>query len=112
MPSPVGWLLTMLVVLVGWVLFRAPTFAAATAMLSGMLGLHGGQADVLSLVQWNLGLIAVGMAVSVLGPTSQILALEWARPRAWLAAGAGLAACAILLKVADADYVPFIYFQF
>ena len=43
-PSALGWLLTMLVVLVGWVLFGAPTFAAATAMLSGMLGLHGGQA--------------------------------------------------------------------
>jgi alginate O-acetyltransferase complex protein AlgI len=111
-PSALGWLLTMLVVLVGWMLFRAPNFAAATAMLSGMLGLHGGQADVLSLVQWNFGLIAVGMAVSILGPTSQTLALEWAKPRAWLAVTAGLAACAILLKVSDADYTPFIYFQF
>ena len=111
-PSALGWLLTMLVVLVGWVLFRAPTFAAATAMLRGMLGLHGGQADVLSLVQWNLGLIAVGMAVSTLGPTSQTLTLESAKPRAWLTVTAGLAACVILLKVSDADYTPFIYFQF
>ncbi len=36
-----GWLLTMLLVLVGWALFRAPDFGTAGRMLAGMAGLQG-----------------------------------------------------------------------
>jgi len=36
-----GWLTTFVVVVVGWVLFRAPTFEAAGNLLGGMAGLNG-----------------------------------------------------------------------
>lgn len=36
-----SWLITFLAVVVGWVFFRAETFSAALAVLSGMLGLNG-----------------------------------------------------------------------
>ena len=36
-----AWLLTFLAVVVGWVFFRATSFEAALAMLSGMVGLNG-----------------------------------------------------------------------
>jgi hypothetical protein len=38
LPAAVGWALTMLFVLVGWVLFRSPDFATAGHMLKGMAG--------------------------------------------------------------------------
>ena len=37
----VGWVLTMLVVLVAWVAFRAPNWLAAVTLWSGMFGLNG-----------------------------------------------------------------------
>lgn len=40
-PRLAGWALTMLVVMVGWALFRAPTFDAAGLVLRGLLGLNG-----------------------------------------------------------------------
>jgi alginate O-acetyltransferase complex protein AlgI len=40
-PVFVGWLLTMFVVLTGWVFFRAGSLDTARAMLGGMFGLHG-----------------------------------------------------------------------
>ena len=36
-----GWLLTMLLVMAGWALFRAPDFNTAGRVLAGMAGLHG-----------------------------------------------------------------------
>ena len=112
MPSPLGWLLTMLLVVVGWVFFRAQDFSAAFSMLKAMAGLQVGKGTTIALSEWNLGLIAAAVSISVLGPTSQALAFDLVRPRIWLALGAGLVAGAVLLKVSDGDYVPFIYFAF
>src|SRR6185437_4340355 len=40
-PKPLGWVLTLLFVMAGWVLFRADSFTLAGSMLASMLGLHG-----------------------------------------------------------------------
>ena len=102
----------MLLVVVGWVFFRAQDFSAAFSMLKAMAGLQAGKGTTIALSEWNLGLIAAAVSISVLGPTSQALAFDLVRPRIWLALGAGLVAGAVLLKVSDGDYVPFIYFAF
>ncbi len=112
MPSALGWLLTMLLVLVGWVLFRAQDFSTAFSMLKAMAGLQDGKGTTIALSEWNLGLIAVAVAISLFGPTSQTLALGLAKPRIWLALGAGVVAGAVLLQVSSSDYIPFIYFAF
>jgi hypothetical protein len=39
----VAWLLTLIAVVVAWVFFRSPTFAAALIFLHGMIGLSGAQ---------------------------------------------------------------------
>lgn len=39
--APLAQTVTILAVLVAWVFFAAPSFAAAHGVLSGMLGLHG-----------------------------------------------------------------------
>lgn len=41
LPRPLGWLVTFLAVVVGWVFFRAEGFDAALTMLSAMAGEHG-----------------------------------------------------------------------
>ena len=42
-PAPrfMGWLLTLLAVIIGWVFFRAHSFTQAGTILQGMAGLHG-----------------------------------------------------------------------
>lgn len=55
-----GWLLTFLAVVIGWVFFRAADFDAALRILSGMAGLHG---------------ISIPNAVFVrMGPVAEVLA--------------------------------------
>jgi D-alanyl-lipoteichoic acid acyltransferase DltB (MBOAT superfamily) len=49
-----GWLLTFLAVVVGWVIFRAPNMAAAYEMLRGMSGLSGSLLpdQIIQFVPW------------------------------------------------------------
>ncbi|MGC9327106.1 MAG: MBOAT family O-acyltransferase, partial [Candidatus Hinthialibacter sp.] len=54
-----GWLLTMAVVLIGWVFFRAPTFSQALAMLRQMFFLQPGVAWLHPFAIFCLGLMAV-----------------------------------------------------
>ena len=80
----IGWLSTMLVVVVGLVIFRAPDLNVAGAMLSSMFGLNliNGvvpSADMVTLDAFTtLSLIAVLGAVVLASPNSQeILRSNW-----------------------------------
>jgi alginate O-acetyltransferase complex protein AlgI len=44
MPRPVGWAGTFLIVVIGWVLFRAETLDGAMSMFTAMAGISGGDA--------------------------------------------------------------------
>lgn len=77
LPQPMhavaSWLLTMLAVTVGWVLFRSENFGAAWSMLIGMSGGHGtGSLDALPIahtLSWiavTVGFIAVVALPNVL----------------------------------------------
>ena len=108
LPAPVGWMLTLLFVMLAWVLFRAPDFATATRVYAGIAGLHGvGHARIDT--PWVL---ALGALVAVLGPTSQQVALERLRPHAWVAGAAGAALAGLLLLAGGRIPNEFIYFQF
>lgn len=106
-PAAAGWLLTMGFVLVGWVLFRAETFAAAAAVLSGMAG--QGAADAVA-EGWVL--VAIGALFALFGPTN----IDWAdrriTPRAGLALLTGFALFVVTLRVGQGRGLDFIYFQF
>lgn len=125
----VSWGLTFLCVVFAWVFFRAVTFDGALRMVSAMLGLGG--ADIAAgthVLLWNAGLpigtaigwVAALLAMAVLLPNSNAIGervLALARSRAelrGLAAGAGLAACAMLVVLnTTRDAVSaFIYFNF
>ena len=108
MPAVLGWVLTMLFVVLAWVLFRAPDFGTALRVYAGMAGLEGW-----GRVRMEGGwVLAVAAGIALIGPTSQQAALERAAPRPWLAGAAGLALAGLLLLAGGRVPNEFIYFQF
>jgi alginate O-acetyltransferase complex protein AlgI len=110
LPRAFAWLITLLFVMLGWVLFRSPDFATAGDVLLSLGGQHGIGFIPLDR-EFVLTLIA-GAAVALLGPTSQEFALAKLEPRPWLAMPAGVALTYLLLLVGGRLPNVFIYFQF
>ncbi|MCC7045821.1 MAG: MBOAT family protein [Alphaproteobacteria bacterium] len=109
-PAWLGWLLTMLVVVAGFVLFRASSFPAAAEVLTGMAGLHGKGRLTPGAREWWLIPLA-GLAATI-GPTAHQLALEKLKPSPWLAVATALLFVYLLLAVGGGRNTEFIYFQF
>jgi alginate O-acetyltransferase complex protein AlgI len=108
LPGPIAWGITMLFVLGGWVLFRAPDFATAGRLLAAMGGIGG-----LGPLHWdNRAVVAIAAAVALLGPTSQEVALARLRPTGWAAGAAAAALVWTLLAIGGRLQHDFIYFQF
>jgi alginate O-acetyltransferase complex protein AlgI len=107
MPYWLGWSLTMLFVIVGWVVFRSGSLTNAWDMLGIMAGTHGftGKVD-------RTTLLVIAAAVSIGMPSSHDLIERWLRPSPVLAVAlAGLFAF-LLLWISKGQPVSFIYFQF
>jgi D-alanyl-lipoteichoic acid acyltransferase DltB (MBOAT superfamily) len=114
MPGWAGWLLTMLVVVTGFVLFRAADFASAAAIVASMAG-AGGLRSVSGApaLQWaDLALLAAAGAVATVGPPAHLWAFERLKPHAWIAAPVAAAFVYLLLLVGGGRNTEFIYFQF
>ena len=125
---PVDWpvwphIYTMLVVMIGWVFFRADTLAGAVAFLTAMAG-RGAAAPTPYTVQWFLKPdLMIAVAAGVVGSAPWVRALA-ARVEAshepalsWTASLASVATLIALLvasimQVASGSYNPFIYFRF
>ena len=123
-----GNLYTLLIVLAGWVLFRAPNLEIAGEMALAMVGVHGGvspgmawQLSGLALTAFAAGVILV-YAAPALGRLRQPRPSLQAAPgagRVGVVAGRGLLNGAIftlfllsILKLVAESYSPFLYFQF
>ncbi len=109
---------TLLLVMIGWVFFRADDFANAVRMFGGLAGLHGAGRSpaVIALGNFPLIVLAVSAVWTCLVPAS---ARE--RLRVWrLPSVPGLAiqttACVVfalaVLRLASSTYRPFLYFRF
>lgn len=104
-----GWALTMLVVSVGWVFFRAPDFGVARRMLEAMFGV-----DSAGLAWWHPFTLGALMAVAAwhvalgtrLRELRQMSAHSWWTPL-WLFLLLGLC-----LVFPPREPNPFVYFQF
>jgi D-alanyl-lipoteichoic acid acyltransferase DltB (MBOAT superfamily) len=110
LPRAFAWVLTLLFVICGWVLFRSPDFTHAGQVLASMAGAHG--LGHIRLDREYVVALAFGVAVATLGPTSQEAALRRLRPETWLAVPAGAALAYLLLLVGGRLPNVFIYFQF
>ena len=120
LPAVAGWAYALLAVMLGWVLFRAPSLHAAEEVWRGLIGLNSAPAvlgsDLARVWTPSIGaLMALGFLLSVFG-------LEPFQRRPLLGAGRvgglldGAAVCGLLvlcvLAVAGGGYSPFLYYRF
>jgi alginate O-acetyltransferase complex protein AlgI len=107
MPAAVGWALTMLFVMAGWVLFRAADFHSAASILYALAGGDGFAGAVK-----NAALIAIAAVVAVAVPSAH--EIRNMRPMPWpaVAIGAALLAGVCVMEVNNGPSLNFIYFQF
>jgi alginate O-acetyltransferase complex protein AlgI len=119
-----GWILTTIVVLFGWILFRSPDFVIAAKWLQSIAYHHAGAAGTLSVAQrWLVGGLCVWVIVMPNIPTIfRIEAdrdhVDWTKPAGippvslWMASVAALALAASVISMARGEHNAFIYFQF
>ena len=113
-PSAIALPLTFLLVIIGWVIFRAPTVGVAFDMYAGMIGLNGLaiRPETLWQIQASeLCVLALGLAICF-APLARIPSPAWMR-----APGVEAVAMTALLilaasRMAAQSYSPFLYFQF
>jgi len=125
--KPLGHLYVLLVVCVGWVLFRAPTFSVASAYLLAMAGLSGSAGAEFHLGLYANQLTLVALAVGCVGSmpiipqfTKSVQSLRETlfsdsirvvTEMVTLVALVGIFSASVMLSAAG-TYNPFIYFQF
>jgi alginate O-acetyltransferase complex protein AlgI len=113
----------LLVVMVGWVFFRAETLPAAIAYLGAMFGMGGAEMPALRLSWYLTSEVRLALIAGIIGSTPIIPAIAAQAERAmnswrgWATETAGTLALvavflAALLQVAARTYNPFIYFRF
>jgi D-alanyl-lipoteichoic acid acyltransferase DltB (MBOAT superfamily) len=107
LPVLLGWALTVMLVLLTGVIFRAATLGGAWRVFQGLA-----LAPDLDRVRHLVPLI-IAMLVAFLLPASQDLAaLLTRKPRPWLAALLGIVLLALLIELGDRDVYEFVYFRF
>lgn len=122
LPVPLRHGYAMLCVIVGWVVFRAPSLEAALQFLQAMFGAAAGLADgrtIYYLLQYRWELL---LAIPAALPLKNVLrsALEKRKSRPWTgfllnwgpeAVSLGLFGLSFL-RLVSSSYNPFIYFRF
>lgn len=118
LPKLIGWIYTMLVVLVGWVFFRADTLSAAMKYLGEMFSFSGGVANGMAQFD-NLSFIITAIALVLCTPVYQLVKGKLEKTevgkKAAFVIGAVLATGLFILSViflTGSGYNPFIYFRF
>ncbi len=129
-PSLIGWVLTMVSVIAGWVLFRSENVQTAFTIYSAMFGQIPPKEPVLENIETYIALIAIALTISVAMPNikdfmAEKLPLEneeelpsgsknfikWS-PSAISAFSMGLMAFLALLLLAARKEIEFLYFNF
>ena len=110
LPQPFCWVLTLIFVVFGWVMFRADNMGTAVSIIKSMVGVNGlsfNQPNVMSPIR-----ILYFAIPAFIGPTSQHFINHWLRPRPIYAVVIAFALFYLALKAGDGNYSEFIYFQF
>lgn len=109
-----GQLITILLVMVGWVMFRCSTVSDAFLFLGALLGLNGGD----GFVYYQPGYYVNGqvLLVSLLGMAGALIPFARIKEtwRGTLIHGVYAVFCLVIsmIYLSDATFNPFIYFQF
>lgn len=119
-----GVVLTLLIVMLGWVLFRVDTLGDALTLYRGMAGLNGvGVTDHLNwqLSYYALAMLVIGWALVFMNalwwdyrrPIDGVMTMRTTGYQKCLPAlGACILFIAAVSKLAASSYSPFLYFQF
>ena len=115
--SPTAHLYTLLVVMIGWVFFRAETLTASIGFLKALIGLSPALPTPFTIPYFLTPELWLALLAGVIGSTPWIPALaERARRTRVLEPASAAALIALLaasiLHVAARTYNPFIYFRF
>lgn len=110
LPKAMAWLLTVLFLVFGWVLFRAESIPIAQSIMASMLTLNGLSFEVVD--QPHRWLVALALIPALFGPTSQRIANNVLRPHPIWAPVVATCLWILCLKLGDDVYSEFIYFQF
>jgi D-alanyl-lipoteichoic acid acyltransferase DltB (MBOAT superfamily) len=111
-----GWqrlpltVITFLLITIGWVFFRAKTFAAATFVIGQMFA---GQATANSLLgPWQLRLVILTLLIALAEEYRQWLS-KLAEANVWVRTAVAVAALLVIELFTATDLsIPFVYFQF
>ena len=112
LPGALAWALTFVAVLVGWVFFRAPSFARAHVMLAGLSGASGFAWDSTpySIGMYHVKCLIAGLVVVLWCPNRYtLLEWQWGSDALYAVVFAVLMGLSIL-RLGDAT--PFLYFRF
>lgn len=110
LPAPVGWLLTMLFVIAGWILFRAPDGATFMSIVRSMIGL-GGETSSFSL---RTDILLETLLPCLLIPSSHEMLeiMKRTGPRPIIVVSVAILAAYCVLEVGKGAPAEFIYFRF
>ncbi len=115
LPKPVQHLYTLLVVLIGWVFFRAENLPAAFIFLKAMAGAGSGAGPAVAEIvdSFTALLIGVGL-IGASGVPARVGSWALTRPslNVALAAATALAFLVAQALLLNGSYNPFIYFRF
>lgn len=110
---------TLLLVIVGWVVFRAPDLTAAQDIYAGMLGRHGlALSDQLSWQLSSMSLVSLGLGLLLvyLAPLWSTLLPRLPKTRQQQLVHIQLAVipifCFSVMRLIAESFSPFLYFQF
>ena len=110
-PDAIAWPLTMFMVLLGWVMFRADTVGHAFTMYAGMFGAHGIalRPENITLIKPTEILFLVLGAAIVIAPKLEVRL----RRVSWgpMAETVALSVISVIVMQARTES-PFLYFQF
>ncbi len=106
-PTAVRKVITFLLVVVGWVLFRSDGFSMAFAWLVSMFSWRPG----LHMVAWETlaVLLLISGAIAHFGPNTFELRHQWRPLPAW---GLGVLLLVCMIFIYGGQQSPFLYFQF
>lgn len=111
LPRPVQVGLTFILVMFGWVLFRAPTLAGASRMFKGLSGMNGWGHAFPTADAGTLNWAALLLGVALVFACRNTWEIRW-RPSWRLAVGlAALFVVCVLVFLVNTSS-PFLYFQF